>query len=468
MNRFEGCMEDWPPSMHIHLVGIGGSGLSAIARVLWERGHSVSGSDKQANPMTEALAKDGVAIQLGHDAQQIENAAAVIYTSAIDEEGMGEVDAARRKGIPTYRRADIMQTVIGPRPTIAIAGTHGKTTTTAMLVHILRKSGLSPGFILGSRLASGENASVGTDDLFVVEADEYDHMFLGLCPETALITNLELDHPDFFPDLDALVQAFSQFSLRILPGGRLIHCADDPLLSQTVAALNADLRLASYGGAASADLQLTQIRKSPLGCTAICMHQGVAAAELALALVGEHNLWNAAAALLAAAEYGIPWEKAAAALQDFPGVERRMNVRSERAGLAVVDDYAHHPTAIRATIAAARQKFPERQLVVVWQPHTFSRVAALWDGFTRAFQGADKVIVTEIFAAREKPIAGIHGAALTAAILHPRVHFAPDASAALAQIIARLQIPACVLILSAGDAASIGESLLNDWEEIAN
>lgn len=467
MKHIPACLEDWPPKMHIHLVGIGGSGLSAIARVLWERGHIVSGSDKLANPLTEQLMKDGVAIHLGHDAQHIENAAAVIYTSAIDEEGRKEVDAARRNGIPTYRRSEIMQSVIGPRPTIAIAGTHGKTTTTAMLIHILRKSGLSPGFILGSRLTSGENASAGSDEIFVVEADEYDHMFLGLCPETAIITNLELDHPDFFPDLNALIQAFTQFAARILPSGQLIFCADDPLLCQTVAALRADLHLASYGVSTSADLQLTHIQKSPLGYKAICLHQGIEAAELELSLVGEHNLWNAAAAILAAERHGIPWMTSAAALQDFPGVERRMSVRGDQDGLAVVDDYAHHPTAIHATIEAARQKFPERQLLVVWQPHTFSRIAALWDEFTLAFQGADEVIVTEIFAAREKPIDGIHGETLAAAILHPRAHFAPDPSAALGEIKTRLQLPACVLILSAGDATSIGVSVLKDWQEIA-
>ena len=454
--------------MHVHLVGIGGTGLSAIARVLHERGFTVSGSDKQSNMMTAQLAKMGVKIYRGHHSRQLGNADAVIYTSAIDGEGRKELDSARKKGIPTYRRSEVMQTIIGPRPTIAVAGTHGKTTTTAMLVHILQTCGQSPGFILGSTLASGENASSGVDELFVVEADEYDNMFFGLMPETAIITNIEHDHPDFFSELDDVIDAFTKFSMRILSGGNLVYCADDPHLQTMIRGLSHDTALYSYGYHPSNILQLIDCHMTIHGCTAVCLREGKEIAELELSLVGEHNIKNAAAALLAAEIYGIPISAGAKALSNFSGVDRRLSLRGDQGGLAVLDDYAHHPTAIRASIQAARQQFPERQMVVVWEPHTFSRIATLWKEFLVAFDLADVLLVTEIYAAREDPIHGIDGATITKAIHHSHAYFIENHQAALLKIKDVLEIPSCILILSAGDASVIGLTLLSDWEKRAH
>ena len=454
--------------MHVHLVGIGGTGLSAIARVLHERGFTVSGSDKQSNMMTAQLAKMGVKIYRGHHSRQLGNADAVIYTSAIDGEGRKELDSARKKGIPTYRRSEVMQTIIGPRPTIAVAGTHGKTTTTAMLVHILQTCGQSPGFILGSTLASGENASSGVDELFVVEADEYDNMFFGLMPETAIITNIEHDHPDFFSELGDVIDAFTKFSMRISSGGNLVYCADDPQLQTIIGSLSHDTALYSYGYHPSNNLQLVDCHMTIYGCTAVCFREGKEIAELELSLVGEHNIKNAAAALLAAEIYGISILAGAVALSNFSGVDRRLSLRGDHGGLAVLDDYAHHPTAIRASIQAARQQFPERQMVVVWEPHTFSRIATLWKEFLVVFDLADVLLVTEIFAAREDPIPGIDGATITKAIHHSHAYFIENHQAALLKIKDILEIPSCVLILSAGDASVIGLTLLSDWKKSAH
>lgn len=461
------CTQTWSPGMKIHLVGIGGTGLSAIARVLHERGFAVSGSDKQANLMTQALAGCGVRIHIGHKADQIGSADAIIYTSALDREGRLEIDAAVQQGIPTYRRAEIMQQVIGPRPTIAVAGTHGKTTTTAMIVHLFRSCGLSPGFILGSALPSGENASIGEDELFIIEADEYDNMFLGLCPGTAIVTNIEHDHPDLFSSLEEVITAFSRFTERISPGGTLIYRADDAGIKAMLENNGHGLELHSFGSNVEADLQLVNIRNMIDGSQASCLREEKIVAELKLTLTGDHNLQNAAAAILAAECYGIPLSEGAIALSDFSGVERRMSLRGDIAGLAVLDDYAHHPTAIRSSLQAARQLYPERRLIALWQPHTYSRLATLWADFATAFELADTVLVTEVYAAREEPLTGIDGVSITAAIKYPQAIFIPDQEAALFQLQAHIETPACVLIMSAGDAHAIGTALLEIWSERA-
>ena len=460
--------QDWRPDMHIHLVGIGGTGLSAIARVLHERGFVVSGSDKQESAMTRALTKRGMRIHIGHHAEQIGAADALIYTSAVDSEGQREVLAAQARGISTYRRAEIIQQVIGDRPTIAVAGTHGKTTTTAMLVHLLRSCGRAPGFILGSTLPGGENASAGEDEIFVIEADEYGDMFLGLHPETAIVTNVEHDHPDFFARPEEVAVAFACFIRRIPAGGMLVYCADDAGARNLVEDYSAGAKLHSYGSNADADLRLSNFRYSVEESRATCQRDDVEVAELCLSLAGEHNLRNAAAALLVAERYGISLAEGAEALADFKGVDRRMSLRGDVAGLAVLDDYAHHPTAIRATLQAARQRYPERQLIAVWQPHTYSRLAVLWDEFATAFEQADAALITEVYAAREEPQIGIDGASISAAIQRPPAVFAPDPAAALYQLLGMIQTPTCVLIMSAGDSPAIGAALLEEWGDRAS
>ncbi len=451
--------------MHIHLVGIGGSGLSAIARLLHQRGFIVSGSDRKASETTRALSKDGIHVHIGHDAGQIGAAEMIIYTSALDAEGQREIQAAQVKGIPCHRRSEIMQQVIGNRPTIAVAGTHGKTTTTAMLIHLLRKCGHSPGFILGSTLPTGENAALGKDDLFVIEADEYDYMFLGIEPLTAIVTNIEHDHPDCFATVEDIYDAYRRF-LSLLPEtGSLVHNADDPgtrYLMQNRQLVGHECL--SFGREMTADLRLANLQSNPQNTLAECWYADEKKkATLCLQLAGEHNLFNAAAAILAAERHGVPFEEAVMSLADFSGVERRMTLRADVKGLALIDDYAHHPTAIRATLQAAKQRYPDRQLVAIWQPHTYSRLLALWDEYVSAFALADSLLVTEVFAAREKPLANVDGANITKAIRHPRKVFEPDQAKALRKLSDLLSEQNVVLILSAGDAPALGEAVLENW-----
>ncbi len=415
------------PHQRVHFIGIGGAGLSAIARILLERGVVVSGSDRTASPLVEALRRDGARVVYGHDAANVAGADAVIVTSAAPPDHV-EIAAAKAAGIPVYKRADVIASIMAGQTAICVAGTHGKTTTTAMITHILRETGRDPSYIVGGTLPlTGTNAGVGRGRAFVIEADEYDYMFLGLRPDTAVITNIEWDHPDFFPTPEAVLDAFRRFIALIPPKGTLIGCADDPGAAALMA--EAPCRVIPYGFPATL---------------------------IPLPIPGRHNLYNAHAAILAAGTQGVPFEDAAAALAGFTGAGRRFDVRFDRDGLAVIDDYAHHPTAIRATLEAARARYPHRALWAVWQPHTFSRTRALWADYLGAFADADHVVVTDIYAAREQPDGVTTAARFVAALRHPDAHHAPSLEDAAALLNARVRAPAVLLIMSAGDAPQIG------------
>lgn len=421
-----------PP--RLHLVGIGGAGLSAIARVLMAQGHSISGSDRAASPLLDALAAEGAHVFIGHAAAQIAGADALIVTSAAPLSNP-EIAAAHAAGIPVYKRSDIIAAVMRDRTAVCVAGTHGKTTTTGMIAHILMTAGRDPSFIVGSTVASlGTNAHHGQGDAFVIEADEYDHMFLGLRPHIALVNNIEWDHPDCFPTPGDFTAAFDHFVDRLPADGVLVYNADDPGAS-TLAGRIAD----------------TGRRVVPFS------YQGGIAAGLGavITLAGRHNVQNAAGALAVAGVLGIPAAAAITALTTFTGTGRRFEVRHDDGHIALIDDYAHHPTAIRATLQAARSRYAGRAVWAVWQPHTFSRTAALLNDYAAAFSEADGVIVTEIYAAREAPLPGITGAAVAAAITHPVVHHAATLKAAAALLAAQVTAPAVVVILSAGDAPQI-------------
>jgi UDP-N-acetylmuramate--alanine ligase len=419
------------PQQRVHFIGIGGAGLSAIARILLERGVAVSGSDRTPNPLAEALQRNGAQVVYGHDAANIKGADAVIVTSAASPDHV-EIAAAKAAGIPVYKRADVIAAIMAGQAAICVAGTHGKTTTTAMITHILRQTGRDPSYIIGGTLPlTGTNAGVGQGGAFVIEADEYDYMFLGLRPEIAVVTNAEWDHPDFFPTPESLLDAFRRFIALIPPDGTLIACADDP----GAAALMAEARC----------------RIIPYGFPDM---------PIPLPIPGRHNLYNAHAAILAAGTRGVSRDDAAAALATFTGAGRRFDVRFDRDGLAVIDDYAHHPTAIRATLQAARSRYPECALWAVWQPHTFSRTRALWSDYLGAFAEADHVIVTDIYAAREGADGVTTAARFVSELSHPDAHHAPSLDDAAALLSAEVRAPAAILIMSAGDAPEIGVRFL--------
>lgn len=465
MSAFELSAACFQRGAQVHVVGIGGAGMSAIARVLIGRGVRVSGSDRALNEQTSALAALGARIYEGHAASNLSSPHVVLISSAISPENP-EVEAALRAGIPVLRRREALPLLLEGSFQIAVAGTHGKTTTTALIAHLLRETGHDPSYIIGGTLLnSGDNARHGTGNAFVIEADEYDYMFLGLTPTIAVLTNLEHDHPDMFPTFAAMQAAFEQFIARIPAyDGVLIACADDsgalqlakarrsggqPTLTYGIHSADADWRGALNGD----QLQIEGVQNGE-----------VVRAAAHLPLYGDHNAQNSLAAIAAVCAYGVPLSQAAAAISNFRGTARRFQIMGEARGVTVVSDYAHHPTAIRATLQAARARFPNAALWAVWQPHTYSRTRALLNDFIRAFASADHVLITDIYGARELPQADDPTAEQLAAALREQMGKSALHSGDLAQTTAYLadavQANSVVIILSAGDAPRIGEELL--------
>jgi UDP-N-acetylmuramate--alanine ligase len=466
---------------HVHLIGIGGTGLSAIARLLLERGYRVSGSDRQDSPFLQQLRQAGARIYLGHASENIRGAEIIVRSSAIPDENP-EVQAANQKGIPVYKRVDFLGQLTAGSKTIAVAGTHGKTTTSAMLAWLLTALGLDPSFIVGSLLVNlGINAHAGQGDYFVIEADEYDRMFLGLEPYIAVVTNIEHDHPDCYPTPEEFFQAFREFAARLEPEGRLLVCADDPGALRLGRDLADHRRLVTYGMFADqADYMAENVQPNQSGgfdfqvtrTSALPQRSnGRSGLKVSLQVPGRHNVQNALAALVVADLIGLSLPAAAAAMAEFRGAGRRFEVRSELAGVTVVDDYAHHPTEIRATLAAARARYPDRTIWAVWQPHTYSRTRLLQVEFAAAFgdetgSPVDHVIVTEIYPARESaPADGFSSRQVCEMIPHPHVTFAPDLDWAGRYLIDHLQTGDVLLVLSAGDAEQLSRQVVRSLQE---
>ncbi len=456
-------MPRFVPGQHIHIVGIGGFGMSALAHVLLHQGYYVTGSDRRPNALTQALEQDGAVIFKTEDPQNVVGAEMVLATSAAQADHV-ELAMARALNIPVYKRADVIADIMSGQVGIAVAGTHGKTTTSAMIAHILVETLQSPSYIVGGIVRStGRNAAVGTGKAFVIEADEYDHMFLGLRPQVAVVTNVEYDHPDFFRTPNDLVQAFNQF-VDLLPiEGLLVACADDP--TAAILAQNrfvAGWPVITYGihnpqaGWRAANIHLDAAYNTVFDVLRGSQKLGT----VSLQIPGEFNVLNALAALIVADHQGVPFAEAARALATFQGAGRRFQLRGEIDGVLVIDDYAHHPTAIRVTLEAAMQRFKARTIWAVWQPHTYSRTQALWDSYVMAFESADHVVITDIYAAREDPVPGVSSAELAEAINHPDVRHTPTLDDAVNYLLENVQPPAAILILSAGDAPLIGVNYL--------
>lgn len=467
------------PGRRVHIIGIGGAGMSAIARVLIGRGLHVTGSDRSAGAAAQALQSLGTTIYEGHAAENVAQSApdVVLISSAVGQDNP-EVSAARSAHIPILKRRDALPLLLGRTRQIAVAGTHGKTTTTAMLAHVLRQAGRDPSYIVGGvMLNTGDNAHAGSGDDFVVEADEYDYMFLGLNPGIAILTNVEHDHPDMFPTLDDVNAAFRRFVGQIVrPDGLLIACADDP----GARALALEYRDAGgtvlLYGLDHPSLDWTGYRGAEPGqFTASGALDGrLVMQDVRLALAGDHNLRNALAAFAAACACGVSPASAADALATFKGTGRRAEIMGSAGGVTVVSDYGHHPTAIRATLQALRQQYPGRALWAIWQPHTFSRTRTLAAEFAGAFVGSDHVLVTDIYAAREQFQPGdLDGAAMAeriAATGHPDARRSGDLEHTARLLIDHLAGAdgpgAVVVIFSAGDAPKVGELLLAALHEV--
>ncbi|MCA9915741.1 MAG: UDP-N-acetylmuramate--L-alanine ligase, partial [Anaerolineae bacterium] len=447
------------PGQRVHIIGIGGTGMSAIARVLLRRGVLVSGSDMNLNEMTSALEREGATIYKGHTASNISGADALIATSAVPDSHV-EIAAARQKGIPVYRRSDVMGALMVDQVGIAVAGTHGKTTTTSMIVHILKSAGHDPTYIVGGVMANtGTNAEVGDGKAFVIEADEYGHMFHGLRPRIALLTSVEWDHPDFFPTPQTLQESFMKFVNLLPEDGVLVACVDDAGAANI--AQKSAAKVITYGTQDRAQWRAVNIQQDGAVTQYNVEHEGASLGEIQLAIPGQHNVLNSLAALIVAHNQGISFKDAAAALASFRGAGRRFDLRSDTGEIAVIDDYAHHPTAIRVTLEAARSRYPDREIWAIWQPHTYSRTKQLWHDFLTAFAAADHVLVTEVYAARETDTLGIRSADFVEALAHESKFHAPTLTDAVEILEEAVKAPAAILILSAGDAPQIGIDYLS-------
>jgi UDP-N-acetylmuramate--alanine ligase len=471
----EGTGEDRP--VHFHLIGIGGSGLSAIAGFLLERGFQVSGSDQRPNEATDALAERGVTIHRGHRAENVQGADIVLISSAVPE-GNPEIAAAEAAGTPVVKRSQLLGPLMRGQHGIGVAGTHGKTTTTSMIAIVLLRAGLDPSIIVGGRLSLGPAEGMPTlanisaragKGPFVIEADEYDRMFLGLELEVGVVTNVEWDHVDCYPTPATFTEAFQKFVGQIPPEGLLVGCADDPGAVALRAALPPGAQFESYGleGLSdSADWQARNLRQNAQGgFDAEVWLRGEHVADLSLPVPGRHNVRNALAALAVANWHQIKPRLAAKMLRDFHGAGRRFEFIGEAGGVTVIDDYAHHPTEVAATLSAARMRYPTRRIWAVFQPHTYSRTQALLQDYAHSFEDADEVLLLDIYAAREKIDLGMNSEKLLNAIRHDAVRYVGDAQAAADYLLDHVEPDDVVITMSAGDGNLAGTILLAELRE---
>jgi UDP-N-acetylmuramate--alanine ligase len=438
-----------------HLVGVGGAGMSGIARILVDRGFPVSGSDARDSPVLAGLADRGVRTAVGHDAANLELLAggptAVVVSTAVRPDNP-EVLGARSAGIPVVRRADALAALMTGRRSVCVAGTHGKTSTTSMLTVALQHAGLDPSFAIGGELTgSGLGAHHGTGDVFVAEADESDGSFLSFSPHGAVITNLEPDHLDHHGTAAAYTAVFDQFVDRIEPGGFLVVCADDPGTGALADRVTLR-RIVRYGRSATASVRLA-------GDT-VRLADG-REVVLRLTVPGDHMLLNAVAALAAGVELGVDPGLLAAGLAGYTGVRRRFELRGTAGGIAVYDDYAHHPTEVAAQLTAARAVVGSGRLVVVFQPHLYSRTATFAAEFGAALALADLAVVLDVYGAREDPQPGVTGELVAAAVPDPAtVLYHPDRPSAAAFVAGVLRAGDLVITMGAGDVTAIGPQLL--------
>jgi UDP-N-acetylmuramate--alanine ligase len=455
---------------HVHFVGIGGIGMSGIAELLANLAYVVSGSDEKRSAVTDRLQTLGIRVAVGHDAAHVGDADVVVISSAVRPSNAEVVEATRRQ-IPVIPRAEMLAELMRLRFAIAVAGAHGKTTTTSMIALVLERAGLDPTAVIGGRLSAfGSNARLGRGEFMVAEADESDRSFLKLFPTIAVITNIDHEHLDNYGGFEDLQQAFVEFANKAPFYGGVVACVDDANLAAILPRMTR--RVTTYGlVSADADITATDVTMGPLTVTAVVKRRPRRARGQAQALVslgtvtllvpGRHNLLNALAAIAVGLELGLSFDRVAAGLKDFRGAERRFEVRGEPNGILVVDDYGHHPTEIAAVLAAA--KTLGRRIVVAFQPHRFTRTASLMDAFGPALAGADHIVLTDIYAAGEEPIAGVTidalGAAVRRAVQAP-VDIVPRLDDVVPAIVRAARPGDLVITLGAGSIGAVPERLI--------
>ena len=438
---------------HIHMVGIGGIGMSSIAEVLLNRGYRVTGSDLAESDVTAHLESLGATVYQGHDATQIGDADVVVYSSAVDAAQNPETRAAAEQRISLIPRAEMLGELMRMKFGVGIAGTHGKTTTTSMAGLVTTEGAFDPTIIVGGKVAVfGSNAVAGEGDIIVIEADEYDRTFLRLTPSLAVITSIDVDHLDIYDDLADIKQAFVQYANSVPFFGAAIVCLDDPHVQSIVGQI--ERRVITYGTTRQAQIRAEDIVHEGLRTSFTVMQHGDALGRIQLAVPGTYNIQNALAAVAVGCELDIPFAQIRDGLAQFSGVQRRFEQIAEAGGITVIDDYAHHPTALRGTLDAASDGFPDRRLVAVFQPHLYSRTRDLLDDFARSFFNADALVLTEIYGAREAPIDGVSGGRLAErarAFGHQNVQWVPNLDDLPDRLLDLVRPGDVVLMLGAGD-----------------
>lgn len=442
----------------VHFIGIGGAGMSAIAKVLMEQGVPVSGSDLKRSPAATMLEAMGARVHIGHSASQVEGRGVVVVSSAIPETNP-ELVAARARGARILTRGEALAMVLEGHRSIVVAGTHGKTSTTSMIVTVLRSADLDPTYLVGGGLNDvGTNARHGRSGIAVAESDESDGSFLVLNPHVAVVTNIEVDHVDYWRTFDDLKAGFARFLARVEAGGAVCVPAGDPTLMELARKLDRDVETFGDEG----DVQARSVQIGPSGSEFVLARHGHES-RVSLRVPGRHNLDNALAAAAACMRVGVDLDSIARGLSSYRGVERRFQVRGTAGGVTVIDDYAHHPTEVRATLAAARPG-PWRRLVAVFQPHRYSRTAALAGDFGTAFDDADRIVVTDVYGAGESPVPGVTGKlvsdAVCAAVPGRPVAYLPHRADLMGYLVASARMGDAVVTLGAGDVTTVGEELL--------
>ena len=436
----------------VHFIGIGGTGMSGLARIALSHGISVSGSDAKDSSVVIALSALGAVVSTTHSADNVDGSDLVVYSNAISESNPERIRAQQLK-LPILTRAAALAVLMSDSKSIAVAGTHGKTTSSSMLAVALQACGADPSFAIGGTItASGSNAHRGTGEIFVAEADESDGSFIEYHPFAAIVTNVEHDHVDFFATPESVAQAFRDFAATIQQGGFLTFCADDAgavALSETVKSIE----LVSYGVSEVADLRIDQIELLTLGSRARVIWKGKSVGHIELQVPGQHNLLNAAGVLATALKLGFPVAELLTGLATFRGTGRRFELKGTVHGVRVIDDYGHHPTEIHVTLEAARRYADEGRLIVIFQPHRYSRTKAFAAKFATELDRADRAIVLEVYAASEKPIDGVSSKMITS--MMNKGEYIPNFVEVTDSVIADAQPGDVIVTLGAGDVSSL-------------
>jgi len=453
---------------HIHMVGIGGIGMSGMAEILLQKGYTVTGSDASEGETIKRLRELGAEIYIGHDEKHIEGADVVVFTSAVKAKENIETKAAMEAGIPVIKRAEMLAELMRMKYGVGIAGTHGKTTTTTLVGHVIQDGSFDPTIMVGGKVHSFSktNAVVGKGDIIIVEADEFDRTFLRLTPSLAVITNIEAEHLDIYDNLDDVKQAFVEFANKVPFYGAVVLCLDDDNVRSIIPQI--ERRIITYGLTPQAEIRATNIQTDNFYSSFTVLQEGNELGEIRLKAPGEHNVKNALAAVAVGLELDIDFKYIKSGLERFEGVFRRFQLKADKDGIIVIDDYAHHPTEVQATLKAARNGWKNRRIVAVFQPHLYSRTRDLYKDFGSSFFDAEVCVITDVYPSREEPIEGVSGKLIADSAReygHRQVHYVADKQELPVKLKEIVKTGDVVITMGAGDIYKYGEAFVDKLKD---